>query len=84
MAAEIKRLTINLDADAADLLPVLAGSPRKQGEFLSNLIRAASAGQGILQQATPGAEVESLRLQVLGLASELRSLRDDLIRRGVM
>lgn len=34
-----------LDADAATLLLQLAGGPRKQGDYVSKLIRAAAAGQ---------------------------------------
>lgn len=34
-----------LDTDAAQVLAQLAGSPRKQGEYVSKLIRAAAAGQ---------------------------------------
>jgi hypothetical protein len=64
-----KRITVVLDDAAAEILLGLAGSPRKQGEFLSNLLRGLAAEQGVPTRA----EFEALRLQVLGLASELRA-----------
>jgi hypothetical protein len=45
-----KRVNLILDDEAAELLPRLAGSSRKQGEFLSNLIRAAANQQSAVVQ----------------------------------
>ncbi len=39
---EQKEVRLTLDVDAADLLLRLAGSPRKQGEYVSSLIRMAA------------------------------------------
>ncbi len=38
---------IYFDEDAAELLLRLAGGPRKQGEYLSELIRRAAEGQTV-------------------------------------
>ena len=64
-----KRITIMLDDDAADLLLVLAGSPRKQGELVSELIRTAA------RKATPDVKFEAIQEQVERLAGELDTLR---------
>jgi hypothetical protein len=56
-----------LDEDAAALLIQLAGGPRKQGEYLSRLIRA---------QAQPGALYQELSR----LEAELARLRDQVRR----
>ena len=37
-----------LSADAAAILPKLAGSPRRQGEFVSKLILASAGGPQVL------------------------------------
>ena len=52
-----------LDADAARLLLELAGSSRKQGEYVSRLIRAAALSPNLFAQIEQ-AEVAELR-QVL-------------------
>jgi hypothetical protein len=65
-----QRITIVLDADAARLLPDLAGSSRKQGEYLSGLIRAAAANA----EHPPAADLDGLRLQVSLLAGQVASL----------
>jgi hypothetical protein len=56
-----------LDPDAADLLLQLAGSERKQGAYISNLIRAAAT------QGSPDPTVENVRLKLLGLSKELEN-----------
>jgi hypothetical protein len=38
-----KRVTLVLDADVADLLDKLAGSPHKKSAYVSALLRAANA-----------------------------------------
>ena len=48
-----KRLTITLEDDAAELLPRLAASPRKQGEFLSRLVRNAAEQQSTRPEPIP-------------------------------
>jgi hypothetical protein len=60
------QVKLTLDADVASLLLELAGSPRKQGEFVSKLIREAAA-----RRNAPDVDVEGLRLQMLGLAKSL-------------
>jgi prevent-host-death family protein len=43
-----KRVTVIMDDDAAELLAQLAGSTRKQGAYLSSLIRVVAASRGLL------------------------------------
>jgi hypothetical protein len=67
------RTTLALDADAAALLNDLAPSPRKKGELLSELIRAAAARR--LADDVPGqlgavlARVAALEARVVSLES---------------
>jgi hypothetical protein len=65
-----QRITIMLDDDAAGMLPRLAGSSRKQGEYLSGLIRAAAANA----EHPPAADLDGLRLQVSLLAGQVAGL----------
>ena len=69
-----KRVTVVMDDDAAELLLHLAGSSRKQGLFLSELIRTAAAAQAVTGQAA-GSELESLRQALQGLALEVMRLK---------
>ena len=62
-----KRVNMMLDDDAADLLPQLAGSPRKQGEFLSRLIRAAAQQP---QSPLPDPALTELGRQVVRLVEQ--------------
>src|SRR5689334_5959579 len=77
-AMEKVERTVKLDPDAAELLVQLAGSPRKQGAFLSDLIRAAAASKSasgavsesksdsdLLQQRVQTLEEEVARLRIL-------------------
>ncbi len=61
-----KRVNMMLDDDAAELLPQLAGSSRKQGEFLSGLIRAAAQSQHA-QAGDPNKALTELGRQILHL-----------------
>lgn len=67
------QVRLTLDPDAADLLLRLAGSPRKQGEYVSSLIRAAAMSS---QDSDPAAPVRQLALQ---LASQLTLLTNQLL-----
>ena len=60
-----KRVNMMLDDDAAELLPRLAGSPRKQGEYLSRLIRTAAQAQQ--ESPDPDQALAELGRQVLRL-----------------
>lgn len=57
-----------IDEDAAELLVQLAGGPRKQGDYLSKMIRA---------QAQP----DALLPELARLEMELARLRDEVLRR---
>lgn len=60
------KTTIVLPEETAQRLIKLAGSSRKQGEFLTTLIDAAWANQVKSDSIT----LESLRLQQIGLSAE--------------
>lgn len=66
-----KRLMTVLDDDAAELLIELAGSPRKQGEFLSALIR--SEAQRRRAESLP-TEVDALRRDLSALERRIAAL----------
>jgi hypothetical protein len=66
-----QRLTIVLDDNVAAQLVALAGSSRKQGEYLTRLIVAQHEG------AASGASVsdlESIRMTLLGIIGTVRQL----------
>ncbi len=67
-----------LDDGISDQLIELAGSSRRQGEYLSGLIRAAWENE----QAGMAGDMdrEGLRLQVLGLAGQMKMLEGRLLR----
>lgn len=67
------RVTMSLDDEAAARLLELAGSPRKQGEFVSRLIHSVyenreTGGEGIMAS-------ETLKLQLTGVVAELNLMR---------
>jgi hypothetical protein len=49
----------------------IVDGPRKQGEFVSNLVRAVWENQHVSR----GATLDSLRLQMVGLIAELQELK---------
>jgi hypothetical protein len=57
--------TFMIDADAAALLVQLAGGPRKQGEFLSEMIRREARKDPLAVQ------VEALRRELARVEAEL-------------
>src|SRR4051794_41059756 len=63
----LRRVSVQMDADAADLLVKLAGSPRRQGEYLSELVRAAASGQANHEDA----QLATLRRQAINVANDL-------------
>jgi hypothetical protein len=66
-----KRLMTVLDDDAAELLIALAGSPRKQGEFLSALIRSEAQRR---RAETLPAELDGLRRELTALERRVAAL----------
>ena len=67
-----ERLTVVLDDGASEMLLKLAPSSRRQGEYLSKLIRAAWEND----RAGSSLEVdrEAPRLQVHGLSGQMKAL----------
>lgn len=72
-----ERLTIVLDDGMSELLLKLAGSSRKQGEYLSGLIRAAYEGSKSI--GGDDLDREALRLQVMGLTGQVKMLEGRLL-----
>jgi hypothetical protein len=70
-----KRLAIYVEDDIPDLLLELVDGPRKQGEFISNLVRATWENQHVSR----GATLDGLRLQMIGLIAELQELKGRVI-----
>lgn len=64
-----------LDADAAAVLPGLAGSPRKQGAYVSALIREAAARRA--QEQAEQADAPALRQLVTDLIREVEALKQE-------
>jgi len=66
-----------LDTDSARLLLELAGSPRKQGEYVSKLIRAAAMSPNFLSQIEQ-AEVSDLRQMLQNILIRLGTVETQL------
>ena len=72
-----ERLTVVLDDGVSEQLVKLAGGSRKQGEYLSRVIRALYAGE---LEAHEGAELEQMRLALSGLAGKLKEVEGRLLQ----
>jgi hypothetical protein len=70
-----KRLAIYVEDDIPDKLLELAHGPRKQGEFISTLVRSVWDNQ----QVGHGATLDSLRLQMVGLIAEIQELKGRIV-----
>jgi hypothetical protein len=76
-----QRLTVIVDDDIPAMLLELAGSSRKQGDYISQLVRAAHASRDVVgPEQVAALTTESLRLMVLGLAGRLQSMEGRLLR----
>ena len=75
--ATTREVKLTLDADAAELLLQLAGGPRKQGEFVSKLIRAAASRPDLLSEIET-ADIGDLRSMVYKLAQDLAGVQSQL------
>jgi hypothetical protein len=69
--------TVFLDEDAAELLIQLAGGPRKQGEYLSDLLRREARKDPLAVQ------VETLSREAARLRADLARVEEELRRRDV-
>ena len=72
-----ERLTVVLEDGVSEMLVKLAGGSRKQGEYLSRVIRALYAGE---LEAHEGAELEQMRLALSGLAGKLKEVEGRLLQ----
>ena len=67
--SERSQMTVSLTNEAIDVLEKHT-TARKRGEFISNLLVAYGAEAGAITQV----DVESMRLQLLGMASTTKTL----------
>ena len=67
--SEHSQMTVSLTNEAIDVLEKHT-TARKRGEFISNLLIAYGAEAGAITQV----DVESMRLQLLGMASTTKTL----------
>ncbi len=74
-----REVKLMLDTEAAAMLLALAGSPRKQGEYVSRLIRAAFTSREALAHVDQ-ADVDELRRLMRSVLLEVAALRDQLTR----
>lgn len=63
-----ERLTVMLEDGVSEMLQALAGSSRKQGEYLSRVIKSLYAGQAEIHE---GGELEMLRLTLAQVSAKL-------------
>ena len=71
------RLNLSVADDIPEKLTALAGGDRKRGQFLTNLIRSLYDAQATTQEVM---NTEPLRLQVLGLAGQVKALESRLMQ----
>lgn len=71
-----KRVTMHLDEDAAARLVEMAGSQRKQGEFVSQIVNAMYENRET--GGAPNFVSEDLRLKMTGVVAELGEMRSRL------
>lgn len=65
------RMNLTVEDDIPEKLSALAGSERKRGAYLSEIIRQIYNGH---LQETKGDDLESLRLTLAGLAGKVKDL----------
>ena len=66
-----ERLTVVLEDGVPEMLVKLAGGPRRQGGYLTRVIKALYAGEMAIHE---GAEVEQMRLALVGLAGKVKEI----------
>jgi len=76
---EKQRCNLTLDSDVLTALDEMAGSERKRGLWISNMIRTTYAAQRSNADVRT-MDVEGLRLTVLGLAGRLQAVEGELLR----
>lgn len=67
-----QRITISIDSTSAARLLELAGSSRKQGEYVEKMVNSLWENQ---QAGGSNLMMEDLRLRMLGLMAELNEVR---------
>ena len=72
-----ERLTVVLEDGVSEMLVKLAGGSRKQGEYLSRMIKSLYAGS---LEVHEGAELEQMRLALAGMAGKLKELEGRLLQ----
>ena len=64
-----ERLTVVLEDGVSEMLIALAGGSRRQGEYLSRVIKSLYAGS---LEVHEGAELEQIKLALAGIAGKLK------------
>lgn len=72
-----ERLTVVLEDGTSEMLLKLAGGSRKQGEYLSRVIKSLYAGE---LEVHEGAELEQIRLALAGIAGKLKDHESRLLQ----
>ncbi len=72
-----ERLTVVLDDGVPEMLIKLSGGSRKQGEYLSRVIKSLYAGE---LEVHEGAELEQMRLALAGLAGKVKEIEGRLLQ----
>lgn len=72
-----ERLTVVLEDGVSEMLVKLAGGSRKQGEYLSRVIKSLYAGE---LEVHEGAELEQMRLALAGMAGKLKEIEGRLLQ----
>src|SRR5687767_9069310 len=76
---EKQRCNLTLDSDVIEMMDEMAGSERKRGLWISNMIRTTYAAQRSNADVRT-MDIEGLRLTVLGLAGRLQAVEGELLR----
>lgn len=70
--ADTKKIGVYLDVEAVDMLAHLAPSPKRRGQYLSDLIRDAARAAGM---ATTEDRTVTLERELARLGRELQALK---------
>lgn len=74
---ETVRINLVIGVDIPDKLTALAGGERKRGDYVTRLVRSL---YGAEEEAQAGADLETFRLAVTGLASKQLMIEGRLLK----
>jgi hypothetical protein len=76
---EKQRVNLMVDTEVVEMLDEMAGSERKRGQYISQLVRNAYAAQRHNTELRT-MDVEALRLTVIGLAGRVAAVEGQLVQ----